>query len=346
RGQRAKLAAAMAERLPQALALRRSGRMKTELRQLDERSRAIARAATYRSWLTETIRGVPDIASAIAGAICLWICFTKGLPVEDAVAALTALALVVWPLRRLADVRDRQQAFAVAASKLEATLSGPTLSTAKKRPRKPSPIALEVKNARLVPDGAPVSLTVSRGQAIRLEGPAGVGKSRLLTMAAGLEKVPSGRVTVLGQAPGSAPTGQVLYLGRFSPQLKGTLRRECTLGIARTPSDTEILSALEQAGLMELHDRLGGLSGQVAEGRRNLTSSERARLYLVRGLLSNPDLALIDADEIGLTGAKLCLLLDHFARSGAAVVLVTSDPSAAAQIQGSVELLPPLKVGS
>lgn len=74
--------------------------------------------------------------------------------------------------------------------------------------------------------------------------------------------------------------------------------------------------------------RLGGLNGQVAEGRRNLTSTERARLLLARGLIAKPNLALIDADEIGLSGDALSTLLDHFERIGTAVLIVTSDKAA------------------
>ena len=47
----------------------------------------------------------------------------------DAVAALTTLALIVWPLRLLADVRDRQKAFNVACGKLDTALAFPELPT-------------------------------------------------------------------------------------------------------------------------------------------------------------------------------------------------------------------------
>jgi len=316
RSHRARLAASMAERIPQALALRRSGRLKTELRVLQGQSDAIALAATYRAWLAETMRALPDIASGLAGALCLWICFSQRLPVEDAVAALTALALVIWPLRRLADVRNRQQAFEVAASKLERTLSDKTLKSSRRRPPRCDAPVLEAVDLRLAKEDEPISLRIGRGQSIHL-----AGGSRLLTTAAGLDRAHSGKINVLGLPPTATPIGSVLYLGRFSPQLKGSLRRECTIGLNTIPDDQEILAALERAGMLDLHDRLGGLSGHVSEGRRNLSARERSGMHLVRGLLAKPDLALVDADEIGLTSDQLKSLLDHFASHGCATVV-------------------------
>ena len=74
RNRRARLAAAMAERLPQGIALRRSGRVKTELRALDTKSQAIKTAAVRRVSLAETVRALPDAAAGVSGALCLWVC--------------------------------------------------------------------------------------------------------------------------------------------------------------------------------------------------------------------------------------------------------------------------------
>ncbi|MEM1067120.1 MAG: hypothetical protein AAGJ74_16595, partial [Pseudomonadota bacterium] len=110
------------------------------------------------------------------------------------------------------------------------------------------------------------------------------------------------------------------------PMLKGSLRRNLALGTGRAPRDTALETALTSAGLSDTAARLGGLAGQVAEGGRNLTSSERTRLYLARGLIARPALALIDADEIGLDRGQIADLLDHFAQCGAASLIVMSKP--------------------
>jgi ABC-type transport system involved in cytochrome bd biosynthesis fused ATPase/permease subunit len=132
----------------------------------------------------------------------------------------------------------------------------------------------------------------------------------------------------------------VLYLGRHAPRLMGSLRREATLGIGRDVEDEEIVAALDRADLTGMATRLGGLDGRVAEGRRNLTATEQARLHLVRALLSRPALALIDADEIGLNHVALAALVDHLSGTGAAALIVTSDPATVLRLGPAVSLRP------
>ena len=84
RSKRARLAAAMAERLPQGVALRRSGRLKTELKALTKKSAAIAQASVNREWLAATIRALPDAGAGFAAALCLWACLQQNLGVPDA----------------------------------------------------------------------------------------------------------------------------------------------------------------------------------------------------------------------------------------------------------------------
>ena len=323
RNKRARLAAAMAERLPQGIALRRSGRVKTELRALDGQSRAIVRAAVRRAWLAEGIRAMPDAAAGVAGALCLWVCLSRGLGVADAVAALTALALVVWPLRHLADVRDRQQAYGVALAKLEKALSSPRLPKTANSISVPDAPAIRLRKVRL-PNLEPIDLVVERGAIHGLSGPPGSGKSRLLLMLAGLEDCPrDGSLQVLGQEPSAIRSGDVLYLGPHAPMLRGSLRRALTLGTGRKLSDEALTTVLHEAGLSGLVKRLGGLDGQVSEGVKNLTSTERADLFLARGLIAQPVLALVDTNELGFDERATNLLLKHFAETQSAALVVT-----------------------
>jgi ABC-type transport system involved in cytochrome bd biosynthesis fused ATPase/permease subunit len=328
----------MAERLPQGIALRRSGRARIEKKQLAARSRAIADAAVRREWLAGGIRALPDAGSGLAAALCLWTCMRLGLGVPDAVAALTALAMIVRPLRHLADVTDRRRAYLVASDKLDRMLATPRMPRLAREdvPRDaPAIRAISVE----MPALAPLDLLLGRGALRRLSGPPGSGKSAFLTALAGLDMPPDAVCfEVLGAAPGAAPTGQVLYLGSQALRLRGSLRREVTIGIGRNPDDAEIAHALGRAGLSDLLTRLGGPEGRVAEGRRNLTASEGARLHLARALLSQPALALVDADEIGLDRAALGLLVDHLEDVEVAALIVTSNPEAVLRLGPPIEL--------
>lgn len=325
RSKRARLAASMAERLPQGIALRRSGRLKTELRALDTRSNEIVRAAVRRAWLAETVRAMPDAAAGAAGALCLWVCLTLNLGIADAVTALTALALIVWPLRHLADVRDRQKAFGVARAKLDTALATPRLPTvARAKPDLDAP-AIQL-DGFVLPGLETIDLTLPRGVIRALSGPPSSGKSQLLLMLAGLEaSTPEGTLKTLGADPAALKSGTILYLGPEAPILKGSLRRNLMLGTGRKATDADLHGIIQMSGLSQLVERLGGLCGQVAEGARNLTRTERTRLFLARGLIARPQLALIDADEIGFGGRELIPLLEHFRQGETACLVVTRE---------------------
>ncbi|MEM9249211.1 MAG: ABC transporter transmembrane domain-containing protein [Pseudomonadota bacterium] len=338
RRKRARLAADMSERLPQGIQLRRSGRMRIELRALARRSHAVADAGVRREGLSALVRALPDAGAGLAGAMCLLVCARLNLGLPDAVAALTALGMAVRPLRHLADVADRRRAYGVASRKLDAFLASTRLPRVARARGDTDAPALRLRRVR-IPGLAPFDLRLNAGDLRRLSGPAGCGKSTLLLALAGCETVPkAARFEVCGGAPGSAHPGRILYLGRLSPVLKGSLRREVTLGIGRRPSDEEIGRTLAHVGLHGVLERLGGLSGAVSEGRRNLTTTEQARLLLARALLARPALALIDADEIHLTRSDLSCLLDHLDCTGAAALIVTRDREAIARLGAPVAL--------
>ena len=341
RSTRARLAAAMAERLPQGIQLRRAGRLRIELRALKARSGDVADAGVHRETLAAIVRALPDAGAGLAGALCLLVCMRLGLGVPEAVAAMTALTMVVWPLRHLADVADRRRAFLVASSKLDRLLASPRVPGGKGRPARDSKPAIAIDHAQMC-GGAPLTLTLARGEQRRLAGPSGSGKSALLLALAGFDVAPSAKAfRVLGRAPSSLGPGEVLYLGPQSPGLAGTLRREVTIGLGRVPQDAEITHALAAAGLADTLTRIGGLDGKIAEQRRNLSASEQVGLLWARGLLASPKLALVDADEVGLDRSALASLLDHFAAVGSAVLVVTRDKAGTLRFGRPVEIGPP-----
>jgi ABC-type multidrug transport system fused ATPase/permease subunit len=341
RNRRVRLASAMAERLPQGIQLRRSGRLDTELRALKGWSTEVADAGVRRETLAATVRALPDAGAGLAGALCLAACMYLQLDIPDAVASLTALGMVVWPLRQLADVSDRRRAFVVASAKLDRMLATPQMPVAKAAEAVHDAPALQIEGAT-VPGGVPLDLVLAQGERRCLAGPQGSGKSALLLAIAGFDlPLLARRIAVFGQRPEALDPGIVHYLGRQSPGLSGTLRREVTLGIGRAPDDDEIMAALRAAHLEPAVARMGGLGGKVAEGRRNLTASEQAALLLARALLARPKLALIDADEIGLHGEGLGRLLDHLSDIGAAALVITSDTEALPRLGAPITLQVP-----
>lgn len=324
RKNRARLAASMAERLQQATALRRSGRIGVEKKALRAQSAKIIDAAMTRAHLSAAIRAMPDAASGLAGALTLWLCLHYGIPIGETVAALMTLSMIVRPMRHIADIRDRRYSWLIASEKLDKALAAPRIDRLGKplRPARTGRAALVVQGVPL--DGVPVDLKLARGKVRLLQGLESAAASRLLLLAAGLEDREAGDMRVLGRQPTELDPQEMIYLGGASPTLRGSLRRDILLGTGRTPPDTEICDVLHQIGLGPLLTRVGGLDGRVDEGRRNLSVAETRGVLLARALLARPALALIDADEIGLGAADIAALTAHFRSIGSAALFATT----------------------
>ncbi|MDE4063652.1 ABC transporter transmembrane domain-containing protein [Phaeobacter gallaeciensis] len=323
RKRRSRLAAAMTERLQQATALRRAGRIGIEKRSLRMQSAEIVSAAMHRVQLSAIIRAMPDASSGVAGAATIWVCLTYHVPIGETVAALLTLSMIVRPMRHIADIRDRHSAWLVASEKLQRALNTPQIKRLGREAREARDGRAALMVRHLLIDDIPVSLKLPRG-AIRLlvaENSANAG--HLLRLAGGLEAPKGGYFRVLGRHPAELDPKAILYLGSASPSLRGSLRRDVLLGTGRTIDDDEILSVLENLGLSPLLARIGGLDGRIDEGRRNLSAAEQRSIFLARGLVAKPKLALIDADEIGFGPDDIAMLTAHFREIGSAALIAT-----------------------
>ncbi len=138
-----------------------------------------------------------------------------------------------------------------------------------------------------------LSLSVGRGRVTGLLGPSGCGKTTLMRAIVGVQRLESGRVTVLGQAAGS-------------PQL----RREVGY-VTQAPSIYADLSVSENLQyfarvLGVASERLErviadvALEGQADQVVASLSGGERARASLATALLNEPPVLVLDEPTVGL----------------------------------------------
>lgn len=367
RRRRARLAADMSERVPNAPQLHVIGRSEHELQRLERLTASLTAAAVRRTRRSALLRALPDASASLAAAALLLTALQQALPAATAAAALAALALMIQPLRELAGVWDRHHAWQVARRKCERLLALPDL----KRRADAVPVgfgarapAVVFDRVALAPDGRRFDARAEPGQHIALVGPNGAGKSALLNLAAGLDRPARGRVRIDGIAPTALGRAQRRRLlggcGPQAPILAGSLRRALTLGLYPRPDDAAILAAAERFGLApvlarlgglggrggfgrrgggadlgdlgEVGDpgdliRLGGLSGRIAEGGRNLSDGERARMLLARTALAAPRLLLIDTAAAALDPAGHEALAALVTDSEATALVATNDPA-------------------
>lgn len=342
RARRARLAVDMLERVPHAPELRLLGRIHLERERLARRTAALIRSAQSRASGAAALRGIADVVGGLSAAALMMTAFANGVAAPTVAAALSALALMLQPLRDLGGVWDRHRAWVVARDKCAAVLRSPTLRPRRRDARQPKSTAATASAAPpdVCADAAPKlrlngmgggalagqGLLVRPGQKVAIVGPNGAGKSTLLRLAAGLEQQPQVRVMLNGVDPTALDARQrrrmLALVSARSPMLAGSLRRGLTMGSAPVPADDVIRARALAFGLGGLLQRLGGLDGQIAEGGRNLSSGEARRVLLTRAALSGAKLLLLDEpdDALDADGSDTVARFLHGAEATALVV--------------------------
>lgn len=191
----------------------------------------------------------------------------------------------------------------------------------------------------------PVELLIPSGQTTVLLGPSGCGKSTILRLLNGLLAPTSGHVEVLGETLTSEASrtklrrrmGYVIQEGGLFPHLTARqnatlLPRDAGLSTQECESRLQRYSAIARVET-SWYDRLPG----------ELSGGQRQRVALVRALMMEPDLLLLD-EPLGALDAMVRFdlqrdLKDALKTLGTTTVLVTHDLAEAAFFGDSLVLL-------
>ena len=153
-----------------------------------------------------------------------------------------------------------------------------------------------------------VSLQVAAGEMVALLGPNGAGKTTLFQLLTGLFVADAGTVEVLGADMRRHPVAALARLGVVFQQpaldlnlsVRASLRFHADLhGLPRGVAGPRIDALLASFGLAEVQ-------GQPA---RNLSGGNRRKVELLRALLHEPRLLLMDEATVGLDPASRAQLL-------------------------------------
>jgi ABC-2 type transport system ATP-binding protein len=147
-----------------------------------------------------------------------------------------------------------------------------------------------VRGGRQVLHG--ISCAVPRGSVVGLLGPSGSGKTTLMRCVVGVQKVRSGRVTVLGQPAGSAPLRRTVGYLTQAPSVYAdlTVRENARYfaslyGLPAVEAD----AAVADVGLGDAANQLVG----------TLSGGQRSRASLACAVLGRPDLLVLDEPTVG-----------------------------------------------
>lgn len=146
------------------------------------------------------------------------------------------------------------------------------------------------------------NLQVERGEFISFVGPSGCGKTTTLRMIAGLEDITSGRLLIRGRdytdvAAERRPTATIFQNYAIFPHM--TVRQNIGFGL----EVRRVEAAERNRRVDEIIEKLH--LGDVADATEtSLSGGQKQRLALARGLVTEPDILLLD-EPLGALDANL-----------------------------------------
>lgn len=192
-----------------------------------------------------------------------------------------------------------------------------------------------------------VTLDIERGEFVYLVGASGSGKSTFLQLVLREQKATSGRVLVAGKDVAQLSSWKVPHLRRqmgavfqdFRLLPNKTVHENVAfalevLGRSRSSINQTVPQTLEMVGL----------AGKERRYPHQLSGGEQQRVAIARAFVNRPAILLADEPTGNLDRANadaILGLLQDQVRAGAALVLVTHDPTVAARADRTVVLRAP-----
>ena len=288
-----------------------------------ERLRRAEAAFTTRHNISNAV--APALTALAIGALvvrppsaALWI----------VVAALLALA-TFESLNVVRDALDTAVRVSAAAERLE-ELDGDVANGATPWTNESS---VRLEHVRIMEEDAilvdDASLLVAPGRRVALVGASGVGKSTLLRAIAALDDVAAGTISIGGvpvtEFAESALRRHVAYVASEPGLTRGYALDVVGLGRSSARNARDDLAAV-------------GLVTESATRWEELSRGERARVAVVRAMVTDPSVYLLDELTSGLGTDETSNVLSLLASTGATVIVATHDQQVMTWCDEVVEL--------
>jgi putative ABC transport system ATP-binding protein len=190
-----------------------------------------------------------------------------------------------------------------------------------------------------------VSLQIDRGEVVAIMGPSGSGKSTMMNILGCLDLPTSGEYSLDGEEVSLLRDDQLADIRNrkvgFVFQSFNLLNRTTALANVELPLRYAGMSTGRKQQALEALEAVG-LKDRVMHRPAELSGGQQQRVAIARALVNNP--AIIMADEpTGNLDSKvgkeiMALLLDLNQKKGTTLIIITHDPTIAAQTHRIIHL--------
>lgn len=255
--------------------------------------------------------------------------------------AAMAFAQVLGALSLIITQFEALSSFAAVSDRIDVLVE--SIDQAQRRPR--GAIRVDTRGDRIVLEGVTLrdprdesrefvrglSLDLSAGENLLVNGPNPQGKRALFLALAGLWTEGEGRIVRPEKA---------CFLSRSPLLVPGRLRDQLEVGGpggSETPEDAEATAALEAVGFGPALERLGGLESEH-DWPHALSPAEQQRLSFARLLLARPAYAILDHVTDALPADQVRPLLEKLSESSIAYLSFSEDQDLVDMHDSSLEL--------
>jgi subfamily B ATP-binding cassette protein MsbA len=319
--------------------VRLHGAQERQTQRFDRLSVALRRLALKSTVSTAAMTPLTQLLASAALsaviAVALWQSSTSGVTVGNFVAFVTAMLMLITPIRHLAEIAAPiTRGLAALERGLELIEHTPAqTSGTHTADRVTGSIALRDVWVRYpAKEGAPareeddslvalrgVSLDIRPGEVVAFVGPSGSGKTTLVNLLPRFVEIERGDIRLDGVPLGEWDLGslrrQYAMVSQDVVMLNDTLAANVALGASDAQIDeARVRAALASANLGELIERLPqGIHSTVGHNAAELSGGQRQRLAIARAIYKDAPILILDEATSALDNESERLVQDALA---------------------------------